>query len=168
MMKIFAVLLVAAGLAASAAEPSATPDPRVAELANQLSKAANSAEQDKLSGGAEPSLRAAALIELVDRAYQLSVHGDYVGTESLCNLVERLAKVGNDDGVLAQARSVHATVFREYGEYSEALKQLDLSLSYFEKHPEDRGVVGCYQNRGIIYLNQGDFARALVNFQRAL
>jgi CHAT domain-containing protein/Tfp pilus assembly protein PilF len=149
------------GPAAEAAE--------VKKLADQLVAASTAADQDRLAANAEPALRSAVLTDLVSRAYQFSVRGEFAQAESLCNLTERLAKIDNNNEVaLAGAKVVHANIFREYGEYGEALATLDQSLSLYEKRRNDLGIVGVCQSKGIIYLFQGDFARALVNFQRAL
>ena len=117
---------------------------------------------------ADPSLRSAALADLTLRAYQFSVRGEFSPAESLCTMVERLAKIDHNEFAFARSKNVHGEVLRDYGEYREALAAFDEALSYFDQHPENRGIVIAYQGKGIVYLSKGDFVRALENFQRAL
>ena len=126
------------------------------------------AEQDKLAASALPETRKAALLEITKRAYDASVRGEYARAEALCLLIYRVAALDHNVSVVARAKTIQAIVFREYGEYREALAAIDESLAYFEQHPDDRGIVAAYQSKGIIYNCEGDFARALVNYNRAL
>lgn len=147
---------------------SPTPLPRaVEELADKMVGASAPAEQDKLAASALPAIRAAALLEVTKRAYDASVRGEYARAEALCVLIYRVAALDNNISVVARAKTIQAIVFREYGEYREALAVLDESLAYFEQHPDDRGIVSAYQSKGIVYSCEGDFARALVNYNRA-
>ena len=139
----------------------------VKELADKMVNAPAPAEQDKLAATAPRAVREAALREVTLRAYDASVRGEYARTEALCALIYRVAARDNNVFVIAAAKNIQATVFGEYGEYREALALLDESLSYFDQHPNDRGIVSAYQRKGNIYQNEGNFARALVNLNRA-
>ena len=63
-------------------------------------------------------------------------------------LIYRIAALDNSVSVIANAKSIQAIVFAEYGEYREALALLDESLSYFDQHPHEWGIVGAYQAKG--------------------
>src|SRR4051812_28370811 len=80
----------------------------VKKFADQLVAASTAADQDKLAENAEPAFRSAVLTDLVSRAYQFSVRGEFAQAESLCNLTERLAKIdSNNEVALAGAKVVH-------------------------------------------------------------
>jgi CHAT domain-containing protein len=137
------------------------------ELADKMVNAPAPTEQDRLAASAPPAVRKAALLAVVDRAYEASVRGEYARADALCALIYRVAARDNNVSVVAYAKNVQATGFEEYGEYREALALLDEGLSYFDQHPDDRGIVSAYQGKGNIYQHEGDFARALVNLNRA-
>ena len=160
-------LLVALGATANAGTP---PDPaEVKRVADELVAAPTAVDQNKLTATTDRALVSAALTELVSRAYHGSIRGDFHEAEAICILTERLAGKEKDEEItLAGAKVVHANVFREYGEYAEALATLDAALVVYENHRNDRGILTVCQSKGLVYSLQGDFSRALVNYQRAL
>ncbi len=155
---------------AAAAQAQKTPTPTPAELQSLVERLAQSptkTEQDSAIA-ATRSIEGKTLREaLIDRAYRLTFEGDYARAERLSSVVERLARGASDPADLARAQVRLSDVLREYGEYPQALAQLDAALVYLDKNPDGVTIVGAYQGRGIVYLYEGDFARALANLQRA-
>lgn len=105
---------------------------------------------------------------LLDTEYRAVFAGEYSKAERLCRLVSRLAAAANDPQDIARADVSLSAVLRELGDRAETIAALDRALVYYEKHPDDHGIVGAYQGRGIACLSDGDFARALLYLNRAL
>ena len=145
------------------------PDPRVVAAANELAQAKDPADEEKINATLPPELRGKPLRgALLDVEYRLVFQGDYAKAERLCRLLERLARDANDQQDVARSQVQLSSIWRELGDYRGTLSALDRALGYYEQHPDDVGIVSTYQGRGITYMYQGDFARALVNLNRAL
>ena len=107
--------------------------------------------------------------EILTRAYQLTLTGEYLRAAADCDLVLRLAHEAGAEDDAAAARIELAFVLRECGDLGGALSAINQAVDYYEAHPEDaHGRISAHQARGIIYLVQSDFAHALQSLQRAL
>jgi CHAT domain-containing protein len=160
------LLLICAALTASG---GGNVDPKVAELAQSIAATDSPAEQQRLVDSAPPELRGKPLRNaILDAEYRLVVQGSYARAEELCRFVERLGAEAKDEQDLALVQVQLSSIWRELGDYRGTLSALDRALRYYEQHPDDVGIVGAYQGRGITYIYEGDFAHALINFNRAL
>ncbi len=128
------------------------------------------AEQDALIRSAGAAQNEAALRrQLLTRAYDLTLKGDYPRAEIDAGIALRLALSAHAEEDAAEAQIKIAFSRRESGDLNGALNAINAALAFYEAHPEiERGLISAHQARGIIYLCQSDFARALNSLQRAL
>ncbi len=164
---LFACLCVSV---ATAAPDDAAPIKRdAATLADRISALADPAEQARVAAAAPEAIRGKPLRDAIANCeYQLGLKGEYGRAERLCHLLERLGSEAGDARTVAQSQVLLSSVFREYGDYTNAVAALDRALGYYKEHPKEVGIVGVYQGKGITQLDEGDFAHALVSLQNAL
>lgn len=117
----------------------------------------------------EPDARAKARKQLLDSAYQLTLTGDYLRAADECKQALQLARTAGAGDDAAAAQIELAFVLRESGDLAGALDAINPAVAYYRAHPEfEHGLISAEQARGIIYLVQSDFARALESLHQAL
>ncbi len=156
-----------AALIARAEDQPAKPSAR---LIAQLETASSEAEQTKLIAAAAGQISGLELRkQLLARAYQLTLAGDYLRATADCDLTLRLAKEAGDEEHAAAAQVELSFVLRESGNLPAALAAIDEAVAFYEAHPKfQTGLISAYETRGLIYLWQSDFARALQSLNQAL
>ncbi len=159
-----AVLPVVPGLAA---EPS-TELPQ--EFLKHLEAAKTPAQQDEIIRAARPPLSGEPFRrQLLRRAYQLTIDGDYARAQAFDDLVFRLAQAAGAGEDAAGAQVQNAYLFREEGDIAGALVAVGKALAYYEAHPGNKhGLISAYETEGLCHMSQSDFARALEGYHRAL
>ena len=140
------------------------------EFLERLGAAKNPAEQDKIIRETRlPLTEELFRRELLKRAYQLSIDGDYARAQAFDDLVFRLAQAAGaaEDAAAAQVQTGY--LFREEGDIAGALDAVGKALAYYEAHPGNQhGLISTYQTEGLCHMSQSDFARALDCYHRAL
>ena len=107
--------------------------------------------------------------QLLDSAYQLTLTGDYLRAADECKQALQLARAAGADDDAAAAQIELAFVLRESGDLGGALDAINPAVAFYRAHPEfEHGLISAEQARGIIYLVQSDFARALESLHQAL
>ena len=118
---------------------------------------------------AKPDAGAKARKQLLDSAYQLTLTGDYLRAADECKQALQLARAAGADDDAAAAQIELAFVLRESGDLGGALDAINPAVAFYRAHPEfEHGLISAEQARGIIYLVQSDFARALESLHQAL
>ncbi len=153
---------------ARADEPPVSP--RVKSLSGALAVAPDDGARDALLAAAQ--LPAADLKELrhLLALAQLRAHysGDVAPDEALARYGVALAVRSGDQTEIHASRTRLADVHRVLGEFTEALALFTPALEYFENQHDVQRTVSVAMGRGIVYIYQADYARALADFQRAL
>ncbi len=136
----------------------------------RLQAAESATEQDAVLRAAPAGTSAAALRhQLLQRAYQLMIDGDYRRAQAFNDLVLRLSRAAGAGDTAAAADVQDSYLFREEGDLPGALDAVGRALSYYEAHPEAKhGLISAYQTQGLCYIAQSDFARALACYHHAL
>lgn len=168
--KFFAVAgAVVAGFTASALFAAEKLDPHLVDLADHLAASVSSADEEKLIATLPPELRGKPLRDAIaDTEYRIMFSGEYAKAERLCDVLEKLGRDAGDGQDVARAEVLRSAIWRELGDYTGTLSLLDRALDYYKAHPDDQGIVGVYQGKGIASLYEGDFARALDSLNHAL
>ena len=168
--RFFHALLALAVLSAAAMR-AADPDTQLPrDFIARLEAATGSAEQEQIVRAAAPTISRRDLRkQLLTRAYQLTLTGDYLRAAADCDLVLRLAQETGAGEDAAAAKVELAFVLRESGDLAGALTAINQAVAFYQAHPHyEHGLISAEQARGIIYLVQSDFAHALESLHRAL
>ncbi len=107
--------------------------------------------------------------QLLQHAYQITLTGDYLHAADECERALHLARQADAGEDAAAAEVELAFVLRESGDLTGALGAIDQAIGFYRAHPEfAHGLISAEQARGIVYLEESDFAHALESFYRAL
>jgi CHAT domain-containing protein len=138
------------------------------EFLGRLEAAKTPAEQDELiRNGGFPLTELRA--ELRDRIYDLTLAGDYLRAAADDDLLLRLGEEAGAEEDVANAKLQMSYILRECGDLPGALAAINQAIDFYEAHPSyERGLIRAQQVRGIIYLLQSDFVRALNSLHLAL
>ena len=140
------------------------------EFIKQLEAAQNETEQNRVIGTLGSSLSGDELRrQLLKRIYDLALQGNYSQALGECELVLRLAREAGSEEDMAAARVNLSFVLRESGNITASLSAIDQALEFYRAHPRYvHGLISAHHSRGMTYLAQSDFTRALESFQTAL
>lgn len=140
------------------------------EILDRLESAKTFGEQRKqLRSGANEIPDEKLRDQLLQRAYDLTLTGDYSRAAADLDLALRLAREAGAGEQAARAQLELSFVLRESGDLSDALASINQAVAFFEAHPQFQlQLIAAEQARGIIYLSQSDFAHALESLHRAL
>lgn len=113
-----------------------------------------------------------AFDKLIEDAYQCIDAADYLDAMDRAHRAEQMMKGHGDDDPKRKAKvaTVRGTICHLCGEYTDALKYFDSALrftqiSFGEIHPD---TATSYNNIGAAYYDNGEYQKALENFEKAL
>ena len=166
---ILAAAFLGAALAFARADDPPVP-PQVKTLAEALAAAPDDAARDALlAAAALPAPESKQLRHLLALAQQRAhFGGDIALDEALARYGVALADRAGEPMEIHAAEARLGDVHRVLGEFTEALALFTPALAYFENQHDIQRTVSAAMGRGIVYIYQADYARALADFQHAL
>jgi CHAT domain-containing protein/Tfp pilus assembly protein PilF len=154
----------------SLAATDAASSPLSPEFVKLLEAAQDETAQNEVIGSLKPSLPPNELRrQLLKHVSDLALQGNYPQALGDCELVLRLAREAGSNEDIAASRAKLGFVLREAGDIVGSLTAIDQALEFYRAHPKYiHDSMSAQQSRGMTYLAQSDFARALESFETAL
>ena len=166
---VAATLGIIPGVSLRAEEKPAAPSLSPDSLAARLADAPTDAARDALIAATSPAPDPSALRDAMIRVeYEALLKGDLDRAEPLARYQEIFARRTNNRYGIFAAQVSQAEIHRRLGEFSEALALLTPIIVQVDESKESRLAVSAIMSRGIVYMYEADYQRALTDFRHAL
>ena len=114
------------------------------------------------------ALLEAEAVELVSQAVLLRDSADYNQAFALLNLALKNAEESKSPTIRAKVRNEIGVLHIYQGNYTEALSNLQLGLSIYERLGDENGIAISHAGIGSIYHDQKEYSKAKMSYEKCL